>query len=314
ARALPQKRSPDTNDDDSNNGSHSDLIVYPPGKHDGHTPYLPGKGGGSLSTDKRRKKRSDTKVVQAEATATGAGKTLEKRNLFSRLFNTNHDRGHHPRHRQPQPSNKLSNENDRNTGSVEEYSYWNAEEEDEEGIDDEDDLEQHSGIYEDDYDDDDDDKGRYEDLGLVSQGVARASTPIVIEPFIRHPAHGSSLFDTESNSQDQAEDSNNHGESNNKIDNEDEDLDRIRASHPWYQQQQLHPSSSSSSKYHAVDDNDSHENDNNNEDDNNILTNQIWIVDDWDEDFDGVEETIDDLIDWIDDLDHHMHMQRQLNS
>ncbi|KAG0285452.1 hypothetical protein BGZ96_010296 [Linnemannia gamsii] len=244
-------------------------------------------------------------TLQAEATETGEpGRTFEKRNLFSRLLNTIRDRSRNPRDRRPSHKhnvNGFNDEYDGNTGDLEEYSYWNAEEEDEEGIDEEDDLERHGGIYGDDDDDDDNDdnldKGGFENLGLVSQVVVKASAPIVIEPFIRHPAHGSSLFDTD-NSQDQVEDSNNHGESNNNnIDKEDEDLARIRASQPWYQQQ-LHPSSSSS-KHHADNDNES-----NNEYDSNILRSQIWIVDEWDEDFDGVEETIDDLIDWIDDLDH----------
>lgn len=173
------------------------------------------------------------------------------------------------------------------SGEAEKYSYWNAED-DEEG-----DLERHGGIYE------DDDDEVFEDVGIVRQVIGGAGTPIVIEPFVRHPAHGNSLFDIDisssSNGNDRPGDHDEKGSNagdNNSDDDDKEDLDRIRASQPWYQYQYL---SSSSPKHH---------NNENNDDTDDILKSQIWIVDEWDEDFDGVEETIDDFIDWIDELDH----------
>ncbi|KAF9148613.1 hypothetical protein BG015_009636 [Linnemannia schmuckeri] len=292
ARVIPQKRAPDSNDD-NNRGN---LLIYPPGHYGGHTPFPPHKDPGSFHTNKRRKRSDPLQVSVTEAQAE-AETRIEKRNLFSRLLNT--DRLYP--HRRPSfhhfyNLNVIDDENDENTNGsggigAEEYSYWNSEEEEEEEIDEEDDLERHGGIYE----DDDDDEGGFEDVRFVNQMVGGASTPIVIEPFIHHSAHGSSLFDTDGSSsssnsdQEQHEDSSTGVSNNSDSNDEGEDFDRIRASQPLYQHQYL-----SSSKHHT---------DSNNNDDN-ILKNQIWIVDEWDEDFDGVEETIDDFVDWIDDLDH----------
>ncbi|KAG9069035.1 hypothetical protein KI688_009925 [Linnemannia hyalina] len=242
---------------------------------------------GPLHTDNKRRKRSDTQL-RAEAEE-GTGARIEKRSLFSRLLNSNllHRR---PTMRHLYNLNMDDDTNgDTNDGGAERYAYWNAEEEEEERIDEEDDLERRVGIYE-----DDDDEG-FEDVGIVNQVIRGTSTPLIIEPFIRHPAHGSSLFDTDigsgSNGNDRAGD---HDEKISYDDDGDdeEDLDRIRASQPWY----LHQYTSSSSP--------KHHNDKNNDDDADIIESQIWIIDEWDEDFDGVEETIDDFIDWIDDLDH----------
>ncbi|KAF8945837.1 hypothetical protein BGZ47_001864 [Haplosporangium gracile] len=300
ARAIFQKRASDSNDD-NNRGN---LIVYPPGHYDGHTPFPPNKDPGSFHTDKRRKRSAPLQASATEAQAEAeaeAGTRIEKRSLFSRLLNT--DRLHP--HRRPSTHhlynlNVFDDENDgSNNGNggvgVKDYSYWNTEEEEEEGIVEEDDLERHGRTYE----DDDDDERAFEDVGIVNQIAGGASTSVIIEPFIRHPAHGSSLFDTDgsssysnSNSDQEQHDDSSTGVSNsnsNDSNDEDEDLDRIRASQPWYQHQ--YPSSS---KHHT---------DSNNNDDN-ILKDQTWIVDEWDEDFDDVEENLDDFIDWIDDLDH----------
>ncbi|KAH7048100.1 hypothetical protein BKA57DRAFT_464129 [Linnemannia elongata] len=295
ARAIPQKRTPDSND-----GNSDTLIVYPPSGHNpDHILYPPGKDPGSLHTDNKRRKRSDTQLrVEAEAEE-GSGAKIEKRNLFSQVLNSGR------LHRRPSThhlynlhTNDVANIDTKGSGNgrAEEYPYWSAEEEDEEEIDEEVDLERHVGIYE----DDDDDNLGSEDVGIVRQVIGGDSTPIIIEPFIRHPAHGSSLFDTDisssSNGNDLASDldekNSNAGDNNNNDEDDEEDLERIQASQPWLQHQY---SSSSSPKHH-------HNNKNN--DDADILKSQIWIVDEWDEDFDGVEETIDDFIDWIDDLDH----------
>ncbi|KAF9551945.1 hypothetical protein EC957_000114 [Mortierella hygrophila] len=273
ARAISHKRTPDSNDD---NGGSNPLIVYPPGYNPDHILYPPGKAPGSLHADNKRGKRSDAQL-RAEAEE-GTGARIEKRNLFSRLLNSN------LLHRRPSIRNLYnlnmnddtnSDTNGNGSGETEGYAYWNAEEEEEEeeGIDEEDDMKRRVGIYE---DDDDDDEG-FEDVEIVNQVIRGASTPMIIEPFIRHPAHGSSLFDTDTSS--------GHNDNDCAGDNDE------KISQPWY----LHQYPPSSSLKH-------HNNENN--DDTDALEGQIWIVDEWDEDFDGVEGTIDDFIDWIDDLDH----------
>ncbi|KAF9133030.1 hypothetical protein BGX30_012436 [Mortierella sp. GBA39] len=256
ARAISHKRTPNSNDD---NGGRNTLIEYPPGHNRDHILYPPGKVPGSLHTDNKRRKQSDT-PLRAEAEE-GTGARIEKRNLFSQLLNT------HLLHRLPSMrhlySLNMNDDTDSDTngngsGGAEGYSYRNAEEEDEEErIDEEDDIERHVGIYD---DDDDDDEG-FEDVEIVTQVIRGASAPIIIEPFIRHPAHGSSLFDTDISSGSNGNDC--AGDHDEKI------------------------------SYTA-----------DNNDDTDFLNSQIWIVDEWDEDFDGVEETIDDFIDWIDNLDH----------
>ncbi|KAK3826315.1 MAG: hypothetical protein JOS17DRAFT_257316 [Linnemannia elongata] len=294
ARAIFHKRTPDSNDD---NSAHDTLIEIPPGRNPDHIRYPPGNNPGSFRTNSKRRKRSDTQLkVEAEAVE-GTGTRIEKRNLVSQLLNTNrlHRRpGTHHLYNLKMNDETSSDTNGSGSGEAEEYSYWNIEEEDdeEEGIDEEDDLERHGGIYE-----GDDDEG-FEVVGIVNQVLGGASTPIVIEPFIRHPAHGSSLFDTDINSGSSGNGNDRAGDHDKKSsnaedsngDDDEEDLERIRASQPWYQHQ--YPSSSSL-KHH----NDNNSNDNNSNDDNDILKSQIWIVDEWDEDF-------DDFIDWIDDLDH----------
>ncbi|KAF9133935.1 hypothetical protein BGW39_008568 [Mortierella sp. 14UC] len=240
------------------------------------------------SGDSKRRKRSLDEEQEPQR--------IEKLNLFSRLLNA--DRLHRMPHRRVHISNNNNNNNNRiyqssnndnENSEAEEYFYWKAEEE-EEGIHDEDGLERHGGIDKDvDDEEENEQDGRVVLFRNVAPGTVRqagASTSINIEPFL-HPAAAahSSLYD-DKNDGVVKEDSNAATATGDNDAEDDEAMDRVQASHPWSHQQ--HPSSSS--KHHAT---------------NNFLKSQIWIVDEWDEDFEGVEdETMDDLIDWIDDLDH----------
>ncbi|KAK3826707.1 MAG: hypothetical protein J3R72DRAFT_457577 [Linnemannia gamsii] len=298
ARAVPIKRSPGTDD--------KDPVYIPPGHdYNPHTPCVwPDQCGGELHTNgggggKRQKRSFEPQAQQAQEQP-----QIEKRNLFSRLFNT--ERSHHSHHRTSshkvhyQSYNNIDKDGIDNS-EAEEYHYWNVEEqeegEEEEGIDVEDDMERHSGIYEDVDDDDDedvgDDDGRAVLFGSASPSTivraAGANAPIVTEPFL-HPTSLSSLIEDKETGGDQVHEKKEEDNSTAAVaiaaaagdnNDEDEDMDRIRASQPWYQHPEQYPSSSSasaSSRHHT----------------NNILS-QIWIVDEWDEDFEGVEEeTLDD--------------------
>ncbi|KAG0249102.1 hypothetical protein BGZ95_007689, partial [Linnemannia exigua] len=193
--------------------------------------------------DGRRKRSLDPQEQQEQP-------QIEKRNIFSRLLNT--DRSHEPHHRTP--SHQIHYQTYNNIGydgvdssEAEEYHYWNAEEQEEgeeEGIDVEDDVERHGGIYEDVEDDDEDfgdDDGRAVLFGNASPSTivraAGTSTPIVIEPFL-HPASHNSLFEDTRHRRDgdqvqEVEDSNTAAvAAAADNDSEDEDMDRIRASQP----------------------------------------------------------------------------------
>ncbi|KAF9906597.1 hypothetical protein EC991_000473 [Linnemannia zychae] len=284
ARAVSVRRSPRGDDEGG-------PIYIPPGRKP-HTPcYPPGQCGGQLHADDDDKRRKRSLDGEPEP------QRIEKRNLFSRLLNTGSlHRTTYPR---VQNSNSNSNNNNRvyqsygdDNESNEEYLYWRAEEE--EGIDEEDDLERHGGIYED-VDEDEGEDGIVVMFGDVTSGTVKqpgASTSIVIEPFPYPAAAG--LFDSKDDGQ-MRENSNTastaaaRDDDNDRENDEDTamDMDRIRANHPWYHNQQ-HPSSPSD--YQETD---------------NIIKSLTWIVDEWDEDLDGVEdEILDDLTDWIDNLDH----------
>ncbi|KAF9093949.1 hypothetical protein BGX29_009730 [Mortierella sp. GBA35] len=274
ARAVSVNRSPSP-------GADENMTVNPNNWRP-HSPYVDPSnppGGLEIGGGNKRRKKSDSQAQGVAQVATIQGQHHNERNIFSRLLSNDRHFVSTPPHDYQTNSNNEDEEND-----SEEYVYWNADGEEEEGIDEDDDLERRGGVYE-----DTDDEDAFDEIIITN--TRAASTSIVIEPFLRiHRSlfdHLSRLDPDQKDQEEEEEDSNSiSSEDDSFLDvNADMDEDRIRAGHPWYNQHDQLPSS----KQHAA----------------NVLKSQTWIIDEWDEDFEGVEDTLmDELMDWIDDISH----------
>ncbi|KAF9925184.1 hypothetical protein FBU30_004991 [Linnemannia zychae] len=268
ARAISVKRSP------------GGPVVRPPGHNDPHTPnYTPGS---AFKTNGQRKRAEAVPADHQDRPGRqdGLGQPrIEKRNIFSQLLDIDRDSHHLPHlYKTYLDHHRNSVANDNND--------W---------VDENDNQERHEKT-------DEDDENEYRDLiSIESLDDADTSTPVVIEPSL-HPTL-ESLFDSHNNDnkhnnlidQDREQEGNIFGsnyDDEDDNDNEIEVLNRMQASYPWPHLHHPSLSSPSSSSSSGSEDPMQHV--------ENILKSQIWIIDEWDEDFD----VLDDLIDWIEDVDH----------